>query len=549
MLRIRIFALILMHSFILSKANAQSIPVGMPVLEDVYRRAQLLGKIDSSISFTIRPFSPGLLLKDSFLNVFDLDSMVAGEGSYIPVVRGLTNNKGTLIFRVLPLSWQQQYNSALPYGWNDGEMIPSKGYQTKMSAGVFFKAGPLTIQVQPEYVYAVNAEFENSNPDQYIGGADIPVRFGEDAYSRLSWGESSAKLNAGPVSFGISNENLWWGPGRRNSLLLSNNARGFKHLTFNTNRPIQTPIGSFETQIIGGKLLASEDSPLNADSLYSDWRYLSSMAISYQPKWVPGLFLGFNRSFQVYERNIKNFGDYFPFFTPFEKSKDSANASGADEKDQLASVYARWLLPKAHAEIYLEYGVNDHSHNLRDFVMSPEHSRAYIFGFQKLIELKGKHDEYLQVSAEVTQMSQSIDRLVREAFAWYTHFKILQGYTHEGKVLGSGVGPGGNLQSVDVSWIKGLKSIGFQFERYVHNNDYYNVGVFDFNGQSRRWIDLGFAATGTWNFKNLLVNAKLQGIQSMNYQWTMKNYAPDVYYIPENDIFNVHAELGMTYRF
>ena len=33
---------------------------------------------------------------------------------------------------------------------------------------------------------------------------------------------------------GISNENLWWGPSIRNSIMMSNHAQGFKHITFNT---------------------------------------------------------------------------------------------------------------------------------------------------------------------------------------------------------------------------------------------------------------------------------------------------------------------------
>ena len=43
--------------------KGQSIPVGTSVLEDFYRRAQLLGQIDSSISFTSRPFFPVDALK------------------------------------------------------------------------------------------------------------------------------------------------------------------------------------------------------------------------------------------------------------------------------------------------------------------------------------------------------------------------------------------------------------------------------------------------------------------------------------------------------
>ena len=38
---------------------SQTLPVGLPVLEDTYRREQLLGKTDSLISFTIRPLFTG----------------------------------------------------------------------------------------------------------------------------------------------------------------------------------------------------------------------------------------------------------------------------------------------------------------------------------------------------------------------------------------------------------------------------------------------------------------------------------------------------------
>jgi hypothetical protein len=47
-------------------------------------------------------------------------------------------------------------------------------------------------------------------------------------------------------SFGVSNENIWWGPGQRNALMFTNNAAGFMHAYFQTNKPIKTKIGNFE---------------------------------------------------------------------------------------------------------------------------------------------------------------------------------------------------------------------------------------------------------------------------------------------------------------
>ncbi|NEU10261.1 capsule assembly Wzi family protein [Flavihumibacter sp. R14] len=544
MIRAQISSLtLLLTLFIDFGAFAQTIPVGSP-LEDVYRREQLTGKFDSTLSFTIRPLSVKLFAKQSTGFYPEQDSSVSGSRL------DYRSKKGNLAFTVLPISWQQQFNSTLPYGWNDGAMIPAKGYQTKISAGVYLEAGPLSIQLQPEYVNAENRDFQNEQFfDEYALQADIPVRFGEDSYSKVLWGQSSILLNAGHASIGISSQNLWWGPGMRNSLLMSNTGKGFKHLTLHTNRPVNTIIGAFEAQVIAAKLNSSPYGRFASNPSYTDWRYLTSMTFSYQPRWVPGLFVGLTRSFQVYSKNINGLKGYFPFFTPFIKVNDTDNVTGSDNKDQLASIFVRWLLTTAHAELYFEYGTSDHSYNLRDFLMSPQHSRAYIFGFRKLTPLNSSNNQFIQVNAEVTQLSQTTDWLVRKAMPWYMHGEVRHGYTNEGEILGAGIGPGSNLQSIDVSWVKGKKLIGIQVERYLHNIDFSNSSRKDLNSQSRRWVDLGLAVISTWEIKNLLLNTKIQGIESFNYQWQMKNYSPEVYYIPENDIFNVHAELGLTYLF
>lgn len=536
-----LFTLLLWMPFL---AQSQTVSVGDEILEEYYRNAQLTGKLDSAISFTIRPLYPGNLRNP--INTFDPDSTITAS-NWLIFAANRPTKASAFKFHILPISWQQQYNSKSPAGWNDGAMIPARGYQTMLSAGFFAKAGPLTIQLRPEYVYAENKNYESL--DLYGGAPDLPVRFGNGSYDQLDWGQSSIRLNFGPMSIGLSNENLWFGPGIRNSLLMSNNARGFKHLTLNTIRPIRTPIGSFEMQMIGAKLEGSGYSYLDQIPANAEWRYLSTFAMSYQPNWLPGFFVGLTRSFQNYNTEVKTFADYVPLFTPFQKVNDVNNVTGSDGKDQLASFFARWLFTKAHAEVYVEYGVNDHAYNLRDFNSSPEHSRTYLFGFSKMSSFKGRKDQFIRTSLEITQLSQSIDRMVREAGSWYYHGQIAQGYTHKGEVLGAGIGPGGNLQTLNVKWIHGLKQLGIQLERYVHNDDYYNTRIGEFKGYSRKWVDLSLALQARWDYKNLLISAQTQFINSLNYQWKMKNYDPSTFYIPENDVFNFHGKLGIAYRF
>ncbi|MDP4292796.1 MAG: capsule assembly Wzi family protein, partial [Bacteroidota bacterium] len=380
--------------------------------------------------------------------------------------------KGNGILKLLPVEWIQQYNSDHPYGINDGAMIPAKGYQTLFSAGLFVRLGPLSIQLKPEAVYAENKPFKGfpdyQNYLSYLDNIDLPERFRDKPYQKLFWGQSSIRLTAGPVSFGLSNENLWWGPGTYNALLMTNNAPGFEHFTLNTVRPIKTPIGSFEGQLIAGRLEVSGDSATRN----SDWRYLNWLELSYQPRWIPGLFLGVNRSFISYGKNLKSLNDYLPVITPVTKASDGGASEDAKGRDQIASLFMRWAWPEEHGEIYFEYGKEDHNWNMRDFLQEASHSAAYILGLRKLVPLKARKDEYIQINMEVTQLESNSATINRGWTArWYTHSDIHEGYTNLGQVLGAGIGPGSNLQTIQIGWVKGLKNLGIQLERFVHNNN------------------------------------------------------------------------------
>ncbi|WP_051189510.1 capsule assembly Wzi family protein [Daejeonella oryzae] len=545
---------------------AQSLPVGTPALEDAYRRAQLLGQIDSSISFVSKPFYPVQSL--GVRNAFDPDSSLAASrnnsGGILRFAKGLGK------FQVLPINWQQQINTHHPEGINDGAMIPSKGYQTLFSAGVFASYGPLSIQLQPEAVYAANktydgfpTEFSDKRWADYynivLNKIDLPEQFGPDSYKKVFWGQSSVRINFGALSAGVSSENLWWGPGMRNSLLMSNNAPGFKHLTFNTRKPVKTFIGSFEGQIIAGKLDGSGFNPPSSERTYlgtniykpksESWRYLNGMVLSYQPKWVPGLFLGLTRSFQVYREDMGNgFTDYFPLLSAFEKKNTGEVLEDSKKRDQLASVFMRWVWPEAHGEIYFEYGRNDHSYDLRDVFLEPEHSRAYILGLRKLFPLTLAKDHSVMVNLEMTQLELTNTSQTRPVELWYAHYQVRHGYTHKGQVLGAGIGPGSNLQSLQVSYVNQLNSLGFTIERYVHNNDFHYGAVKDLRSH---WVDLKAGLQGTWNLGNFMLNARTDLVRSFNYQHQYDPIPsnPPAYWDPGKTVFNFSGAAGFIYRF
>lgn len=540
--------------------KAQTLPVGVQALEDYYRRSQLVGVGDSTVSFTVRPVFQNPQYGLNFHPDSLADYYIKTNNAYSKLKRSKSS------FMLLPINLQTQINTSHNYGWNDGPVIPAKGLQTYVSAGFFAKFGILSIQLQPEFVYAANTDFDtfNKNHDPVIlaryydiyNNVDLPVRFGNSAYTKAYWGQSSIRLSYKSVSIGLSAENLWWGPGIRNSLLMSNSAPGFKHLTFNTTRPIKTAIGSFEGQLIAGRLEGSGYNPLDSGKTYfgqnlyvpkpNDWRYLSGFVITWQPKWVSGLFLGLARSAQVYHNNLNGIKSYLPFFSPF---KTNVADQAVNRRDEYSSVFARWLWPQEHAEVYFEYGINNNTNSVLNSILEPQDARAYIFGFRKMLPFNKSRNENILISFEATQLAETNYKKTLSGVEWYVNPYIRQGYTNKGQNLGAGIGPGANLQTLDISWVKGLKKIGLQFERYLHNDDFYYYAFNDSQDIRRHWVDLSLSLTGEWNYQNFIFNAKITPVKSLNYQWYLKQNIGDTYFVNGAGASNLQAQLGLTYRF
>ena len=294
--------------FVQSSARAQSLSVGTIGIEDYYRRSQLSGTVDTNVSFTVRPLFPGHIDNNYVKNTSHPDSNT-NKYRLLSFKNIYQTNDTKFRLDLLPFTVQTQFTSNHPYGWNDGPMIPAKGLEALVSPGIFASYGPLTIQFKPEFVTAQNSGFDtfnkNSTANAFIhyyniyNNIDLPARFGTSAYTKIYWGQSSIRLNYKAISFGLSTENLWWGPGIQSSLLMSNTAPGFPHLTLNTLRPLQTPIGSFEGQVIAGNLDASGYPPLEPDHIYNGtnlyypkpnfWRYNSDMATQMDTRLIPGV--------------------------------------------------------------------------------------------------------------------------------------------------------------------------------------------------------------------------------------------------------------------
>lgn len=532
------------------QASAQTLPVGFPVLEESFRRAQLMGNVDSTVSFQLRPLNPRLFTNytDTYTigHLARADSLAVSKFQY-----RFWKDRGRI--QLLPAQLHTEFNTHHPYPHVNGPMVLNRGFQTYTSIGAYAEIGPLSIQFQPEHIWAQNKPYllggSKSTETEYL------ERFGKTAYSTFLIGQSSIRLNAGAFSLGVSNENIWWGPGQFNSLLFSNNAFGFQHLTLNTRKPAKTFLGSFEGQVIMGKLEGSGIQQEYMHPLIDDWRYLNGFNLSYQPKWLPGLFIGLSRVFQQYnEDKTDSFGDWFPIFEVFTKESLFEDGHTVDydgkNQDQQISLFGRYLLPKAMAEFYFEFGRRDHNYNWRDFAINPEHARAYLMGFSKMFPIQ--NEAFIQVRAEMLQQQESINILNRYPGTgggsnWAGHWPVFHGFTHRGQMLGPGIGPSSNVQTLETAWVKGTKKLGIRLDRLNRHQDIY-VKQFNDATSQQRWVDLNLGLLADWQFNRLLISSQLFFINSLNYQWQLD--ASSTPEFPKGyDVFNFQGQVRAAYLF
>ncbi|MDN3204752.1 capsule assembly Wzi family protein [Algoriphagus sediminis] len=515
------------------QGQAQNLNAGLPILEEYLRREQLKGDFGKENSFHFRPMNFNTL-KDSSKAWSNVRGIITGKDS---------RSTNTFDWSILPIVSTTEYNSKRPYGWGNKGLTPGVGFQTYLSAGLYAKAGFLEIQLQPEFTFSENRGFQgferNSrrkiNRDRFFfwNDGDNPERFTPNE-SKFWWGQSRIQVNVGGFALAASTENIWWGPGQFNSLIFSDNAQGFPHLSLQTNRPLKTFIGNFEGQIIMGRLEnsfldPSQDASLNEQFFQEfddDWRYLNAITITYNPSFLPNLFMGFNRTFQQYNESKGNqFRDWFPIFEFFQKERFFENGNtvifDSQGQDQQVSVNFRYLVPKALFEIYADFGRRDHAFNWREFILNPEHARAYQFGFQKLFPVQ-KPNRFIQIRGEITHQQESVNRYIRYRGlggnqTWHTH-SLARGFVNYGQTLGVGTGVGSNVQTLEVSMVERFDKIGLRLERLENHQDFF-YRAYGQNDEKRPWVDLSLGLLFDKRWNNLLMSSRAQLIYSENYQY------------------------------
>ena len=554
------FIVITLITLVNSFANiyGQTLPAGSWWLENQLRRSQLIGQYDSNVSFFSRPLRPEKYYNSNIL--IANDTLQLSKQLF-------RSSKDIVQVDLLPLSSRYELDSHHPYGRNNNGILPSRGFKSKVSIGVYARIGPLHLEIRPEYHFNQNLDYEgfsekNFNTawtNRYVtwNRIDSPENFGDNVLSYLRPGNSSVFLQKWGLGLGVSTQNIWWGPGKFNSLMFTNNAKGFEHISLGSMHPMNSKIGNFEFKVLIGKLTGSGHDPTNSElsdrqnqyyvSRVDDTRNLSALLFSFNPKWIPGLYFGLSRSVQQYSSVAKKNNDYLSVFSNLWRKNDPS-FSFEIQRDQIGVLFLRWNWEDAKSEIYIEYGRNDGALNLRDFLLSPEHARAFIVGLSKIIKRENDQKKYFVLDFETIQLQQSVNYLVREAGSWYVHHTVRHGWTNGGQVLGASIGPGGNQYNLRFTRYSGFNSIGLLFERLEHDKDFF-YRAFEATRDFRRyWVDYVIGVEGFLRIKSLLVGGEFKFIRALNYQWEIENAPNNMpYFVNGRDVSNLHFQLNAIY--
>lgn len=374
--------------------------------------------------------------------------------------------------RVLPLDVTERFNSAYPYGINDGPVWAGRGLTSSVAAGFAFAAGPFSAVVNPVLFRAENtASAVRPNgrpPGQELLDAfwpidvDRPQRFGTSAYTHFDPGETTLRLDMLGFSLGATTANEWWGPATTFPYIVGNNAAGVPRVFVGTEHPTNVYIGTIQARVEYGIELQSAFSPVVGPDTYLSpdssgrRRFMSALAVTFSPAIFPGLEIDAQRYFHQAWRGRVGATELGSPFQGLLKSSIAKGVviPGVDDRDalknQLAAIGFRWVLPHGGFDFYGEYGREDYAENKRAIEVQPDLTRTVTVGFRKAFT----HADSTSIDAlraEVYDANPTTMGLYRPEGHNYIHFPLRQGHTEEGQLIGAAAGVGAPAAAI-LAW-------------------------------------------------------------------------------------------------
>lgn len=424
--------------------------------------------------------------------------------------------------RIYGPEWFNSYNSAAPYGQNDGGLWQGRGYNTAFTAGLRLEGYGFELTFKPQISWSQNKEFDYIKPN-YSGEAfknkadiygyygvpyiDAPQRFGDKSFWNYDWGDTELRYSWKTFTIGFGTQTIWLGPAKLNPIIHSNNAASYPKIDIGLRKTnlimpyFGWDLGSIEFRGWWGKL---SESDWFDNNITNDNNLISGLTLNYQLPFLKELTIGMNRTMISHWNEISSY-TLFKIFVP-----GLSDSGGSDNSDQRISFIIDYNNTKAGLDIYLEWGKNDYSPGKDFYLRYPFHTEGWTFGIQKNISLPFNLFGVIQLEFNHLECSADYDRIINWYSTFYAHHKVIQGYTNRGQWLGAGIGTGGNSQYLGLKVYFPIGNINIFIQRrnpdldytmYIDNsNNHVNAesnirAIFNFGLESSLYI-----------LKNILIN-------------------------------------------
>ena len=273
------------------------------------------------------------------------------------------------------------YNSNAPNLENTSDRWIGRGVNFFTSFRIAYMGKFIIFTAEPFYFMSQNRNYRQPlRKDRYSRLNDVRVHT-RSPYIAKGLRETQFYLHYRYIGLGLSNANMWWGPGIHSSLNMTNNTTGFKHIMIGTLRDKRIwKIG------LNIRYIFSEMDSKNAAEPYYTALVFSTTIYS-----DPVLTVGFSRTYltggnRTDEKISKKRAMLIPFEALFleSKQKDPDDPTSAlDIWDQTLSGYLSADFPESGLKVFVEYGRNDHAWDKIDLRRQPDHTAASVIGLRK----------------------------------------------------------------------------------------------------------------------------------------------------------------------
>ena len=289
----------------------------------------------------------------------------------------INNRYANLIFRpnidshnsfwMLRLRKDLFFNNGAQNMENMGNRLIGKGIGSFIGLNFSYINSFLIFSIEPFYYINQNKEYKVLNRPNIFSPLNDVRKRKENPFISYGFRDIQINLHYKDFGFGLSNSNMWWGPGIHTSLTMTNNTSGFPYLIIGTVREKKYKNIGIDIKYIFSELNKTKNNPfysaiIGAVTLYSN----------------PIITFGLNKN--IIASKMNNGLGLTKYDAALILFKNNINFQ---DSYQTTVAYLIFDFLNPRLKVFFELGTTDKWENMNDFLNYPDHGIGSIFGFRQ----------------------------------------------------------------------------------------------------------------------------------------------------------------------